>query len=80
MNFKPTTIERALELAATGRFPTVTAIKTVLRQERYDGVDAHLGGGGISRQLKDIMKCARSSAFGHEDNRSDHHARQGTPG
>jgi hypothetical protein len=49
------TIERALQLAGTGMFRTVTQVSNVLRAEGYSAVDGQLSGGGIRRQLRALM-------------------------
>lgn len=61
VDFKTNTIERALQLAATGRFATVTQIKFELKREGYTQVDAHMNGADIHAQLKRIMAGARRS-------------------
>ncbi|MBN9318521.1 MAG: hypothetical protein J0I28_02370 [Caulobacterales bacterium] len=56
---RKTTIERAFELAATGRYRTITEIRAALRQDRYEMVDSTLAGRGIRDQLRRLMSAAR---------------------
>ncbi|MBA2918308.1 hypothetical protein GON01_04885 [Sphingomonas sp. MAH-20] len=50
-----TTIERAFILAETGSCRTVADIRTQLKKEQRDSVDAHLAGSVIQRQLKERL-------------------------
>jgi hypothetical protein len=50
-----TTIERAFTLAETGSCRTVADIRTQLKKEQRDSVDAHLAGSVIQRQLKERL-------------------------
>ena len=50
-----TTIERAFILAETGSCRTVADIRTQLKKEQRDSVDAHLAGSVIERQLKERL-------------------------
>jgi len=54
-----TTLERAFALARSGECATVNDIRTRLRSERFDQVDAHLAGAAITRQLRDLCVEAR---------------------
>ncbi|HEY0313295.1 MAG TPA: hypothetical protein VGC56_12465 [Allosphingosinicella sp.] len=54
-----TTIERAFELARSGRFASVSDIRLALRRERFDQVEAHLAGSSIARQLRALCDEAR---------------------
>ena len=51
-------VERAFELARTGRCRTVDEIRKRLARESYVAVDAHLAGASIRRQLKALMRDA----------------------
>lgn len=53
------TIERAFVLASAGECRTVTDIRSQLKRERFDSVDAHLSGGVIQKQLKERIARAR---------------------
>lgn len=55
----PTTLERAFELARSGRFASVSDIRLALKRERFDQVEAHLAGASIARQLRGLMEEAR---------------------
>jgi hypothetical protein len=47
-----TTLERAFALAADGSCHSIADIRTRLKREQYDSVDAHLAGSVIQKQLK----------------------------
>ena len=53
------TIERALELAGTGRFRKIEEIRNELVRERFDDVDRHLWGAMTRRQLLEAAAKAR---------------------
>ena len=55
---RPTTVERAFELARSGTFANVPAIAAALKGERHESVDAHLAGPSIRRDLKRIWEAA----------------------
>jgi hypothetical protein len=48
-----TTVERAFELAASGRCRSIEAIRQQLTREDYSAVHAHLAGPLIKRQLRE---------------------------
>jgi hypothetical protein len=52
---RQTTLERAFILAETGSCRTVGDIRTQLKREQRDSVDAHLAGSVIQRQLKERL-------------------------
>lgn len=54
MNGK-STIERALMLADAGTCRTVGEIRSQLKREQLESVDAHLAGAFIQRQLRERM-------------------------
>jgi hypothetical protein len=69
MSGRPCIIERAIQLAATGRFRTVTEIKLALKREGYLQRDAALDGAAIRKQLRGMMLAASMtsvSAIGME--------------
>lgn len=45
-------IERAFELARSGRCQNVAEVGAKLKQERYESVEAHLAGPSIRRELR----------------------------
>jgi hypothetical protein len=49
------TVERAYQLARSGRFKTVGEIESALIRERYAGVREHLSGASIRKDLKAIL-------------------------
>ena len=57
----PTTLERAFDLARSGDCATVNDIRTRLKAERFDQVDAHLAGPAIARQLRLLCEEARAA-------------------
>jgi hypothetical protein len=59
---KPTTLERAFELARTGKFHSVEEIRKRLLKEHHDQVDSHLSGPMIRRQLRRACTDARAAA------------------
>jgi hypothetical protein len=58
----PTTLERAFALARSGRCASVQDIRTALKKERFDNVEAHLAGPSLGRQLRGLCEAARESA------------------
>lgn len=59
---RPGVIERAYQLAATGQYPTVSAIKRQVRAEGYVSVDGYLQGAAIHRALRNLCLAARAKA------------------
>lgn len=59
MNSK-TTVERAFELARSGKCRSVQQIRDQLSKERYPFVREHLDGVAIRKQLTDVLKAAKS--------------------
>lgn len=55
-----TTLERAFALARSGEFATVNEIRTKLKAERHDQVEAHLAGPSIKRQLARLCTESRN--------------------
>ena len=51
-NFRPTTLERAYELARSGECRTVGDIKTRLQQEGHERVQDRLYGGSLTSALR----------------------------
>ena len=58
---RQTTLERAFVLAETGSCRTVGDIRTQLKKEQRDSVDAHLAGSVIQRQLKERLTAKLAS-------------------
>jgi hypothetical protein len=58
------TVERAFELARSGEFRTIEEIASRLKQERQESVDAHLTGGSIRKELRQICAETRSLRVG----------------
>ncbi|HEX8571669.1 MAG TPA: hypothetical protein VF759_02830 [Allosphingosinicella sp.] len=55
---RPTTVERAFELARSGSCDNLSAIAAALKGERHEAVDAHLAGPSIRKDLKRIWQAA----------------------
>jgi hypothetical protein len=55
---RPTTVERAFELARSGRCDSLPAIAAALKDERHEAVDAHLAGPSIRKDLKRVWEKA----------------------
>lgn len=53
-NFRPTTLERAYELARSGRCRTVGEIKTRLQQEGHERVQDRLYGASLTSALRKL--------------------------
>ena len=60
--FRPTTIERAFELARSGQVENIDVLEAQLTREGYWAVREHLAGHQIKRQIREIIKEARTSA------------------
>ena len=57
MDGKVSALERAFQLARSGRLATVDDIKKQLRQEGYD-VSSEYDGSSLRSQLRDLIKAA----------------------
>lgn len=64
-NFRPTTLERAYELARSGECRTVGEIKTRLQAEGHERVQDRLYGGSLTSALKKLC-VAHYVAPAHE--------------
>ncbi|MBB5714185.1 hypothetical protein [Sphingomonas aerophila] len=51
----PSTVERAVELAKSGSCATIADIRKALTREKYDGVNQHLNGAALKKQLVALM-------------------------
>ena len=58
---RPSTVERAFELARLGSFRTLPEIVAILKGERHESVDAHLAGPSIRRDLRRAWEAAAAS-------------------
>lgn len=56
MTFRPTTLERAYELAREGRCRTVGDIKIQLKNEGYERIRKSLYGGTLNAALRDLCR------------------------
>jgi hypothetical protein len=57
---RPSTVERAFELARSGDCQGVADIVSALKRERHESVDAHLAGPSLRRDLRRL--CEASAA------------------
>jgi hypothetical protein len=48
-------VERAFELAQSGRVQTLMDLTRALKAEGFESVEAHLAGTGIRKQLRSIL-------------------------
>jgi hypothetical protein len=62
MNDRPGIIERAFQVARSGRVANITALKRQLRDEGYLSVQSYLGGAGLDRDLRRACQAARQPA------------------
>lgn len=62
MTFRPTTIERAYQLAGSGSCRTLEDIKVALKNEGYFSIQDHLHGLTITRALRKLCDGAYSAA------------------
>ena len=58
MSQNPTILERAFELARSGRFASVGDLKKQLKTEGYANVAAQMFGPALGRQLRTIMEAS----------------------
>ncbi len=58
---KPSTLERAFELARSGDYTGVAQIRKQLLLERFDLVETHLSGSAVKKQIRDVCMAARRS-------------------
>jgi hypothetical protein len=59
MNLRPTTVERAYQLAKSGGFSGATEIKARLRAEGYMDADAQIYGPTLRSDLRRLCLAAR---------------------
>ena len=65
-NFRPTTLERAYELARSGACRTVGDIKTRLQQEGHERVQDRLYGGSLTSALRKLCVAHYVAPEGEE--------------
>jgi len=58
---RQTTVERAFDLAETGSCETVNDIRSQLKREQHESVDAHLAGSSIQKQLRARLERKRAA-------------------
>ncbi len=66
-NFRPTTIERAYELARSGACRTVGEIKAKLQAEGYEGVKDRLYGASMTGALRKLCADNYVAPEGEDD-------------
>ncbi|MEA3040156.1 MAG: hypothetical protein QOE79_2669 [Sphingomonadales bacterium] len=59
---RPTTVERAFELARLGAYESLPELAAMLKSERHEAVDAHLAGPSIRRDLRRSWQEGRAAA------------------
>jgi hypothetical protein len=59
---RPTTVERAFELANSGQCDNLPDIVARLKGERHESVDAHLAGPSIRKDLRRVWEAKGSKA------------------
>ncbi|MEA3008999.1 MAG: hypothetical protein QOJ91_691 [Sphingomonadales bacterium] len=59
---RPTTVERAFELARSGQCDNLPAIVAALKGERHESVDAHLAGPSIRKDLRKVWEAQGKAA------------------
>lgn len=59
---RPTTVERAFELARSGQCDNLPAIVAALKGERHESVDAHLAGPSIRKDLRRVWEAQGKAA------------------
>ena len=67
MTHRPTTVERAYELAQSGEYPSVAEIKLQLRREGHSDVAGQLYGRSITTDLRRLCEAARGPAPGSSE-------------
>jgi hypothetical protein len=69
MTSRPSTIERAYQLARTGEYASVSDLKKQLSRESYGDAEAQLYGPMIKSELQKLMKAAHAATHApqHED-------------
>ncbi len=65
-NFRPTTLERAYELARSGECRTVGEIKARLQQEGHERVQDRLYGGSLTSALRKLCVANYIAPEGHD--------------
>lgn len=69
MTFRPTTLERAYQLAESGTCRTVSDVKQALQGEGYDRIQDSLYGGTITAALR--KRCQENYNGGGGDTAAD---------
>jgi hypothetical protein len=59
---RPTTVERAFELARLGAYTSVPELAAILKREWHESVDAHLAGPSIREDLRRLLKASGARA------------------
>ena len=59
--YRPTTIERAYELAQSGPCQSLDEVRAQLKRERHESVESHLSGPTIGRQLRALFVKKRTA-------------------
>ena len=57
----PGTVERAFQLARSGKFENIVLLEKALHREGFEAARSHLGSPGIRAQLTALLREARQS-------------------
>jgi len=61
MDIRPSIIERAFQLAKSGRYATVGDIRKQLDREKYVSTASYVRGGALVSQLRSLIAAARAT-------------------
>jgi hypothetical protein len=67
---RPDIIERAYQLAASGRFVGISPIKQQLKRENYLEVESHVTGAALLGELKRLYQAANARGATDQSHRS----------
>lgn len=60
MSHRPSTVERAYELARSGKCLKIEDLVRQLKAEGFEAVEAHMSGSSIRAELRQLCKAARA--------------------
>ncbi len=61
MNLRPTTVERAFQLAQSGDYDRITDISNRLKKEGYEYAQSHLSGATVVGPLRRAIAAAKAA-------------------
>lgn len=59
MSNRPTTLERAFQLAKSGEYPTISDIRRQLKTEGFSDAPSQISGPSMLKQLRKLCEAAR---------------------